>query len=160
MSFDPNQNTPPMGHVPPKKKGGALKWILGGLGCFGLLGLLCFGGMGYFGYSAFKQMTNNPAFLEGRATLESSPALGEVLGNPVTVGEFNPEGFRQTQQGERVTIEYDVDLSGPDGAGTATIVVKGQLFTEDWNVESITATVNGEDVPLDGNGIDVNIEGE
>jgi len=127
MSFDPNQNQPPMGHVPPKKSG-ALKWILGGIGCFGL------------------------------ATLESSEAIGDAVGNPVTVGQ--PTGLNQSQNGQRVTVVYDVPFSGPNGSGMAKIEVEGQLMTEDWNLESLSAEVDGKDIPLGGGGLDVNIEGE
>ena len=70
MSFDPNQNAP-LGHAPPKKSG-ALKWILGGLGCFGLISILCLGGIGYIGYQGVQMVTTNPAYLEARATLELS----------------------------------------------------------------------------------------
>lgn len=158
MSFDPNQNQPPMGHVPPKKSGGALKWILGGLGCFGLITALCLGGFGYMGYRAYQDMTGNTAYLDARATIESSEAIGEAVGNPVTVGQ--PTGLNQSQQGQRITIVYDVPFSGPNGSGMAEIKVEGQLMTEDWNLESISAEVDGKDIPLDGGGLDVNIEGE
>ena len=160
MSFDPNQNTPPMGHVPPKKSGGALKWILGGLGCFGLLALCCFGGLAYIGYQGVQMVTGNPGYLEARATLESSDALGEAVGNPVTVGE--PQGeIKPTPNGDRIGFEYTVPVSGPNGSGTATFKVDGKPFTDDWSVESMSVEVNGEEVQLEGGGFGgVNIEGE
>ena len=146
---------PPMGHVPPKKSG-ALKWILGGLGCFGVLALCCFGGIAYFGYASVQMVTNNPAYLEGRASLENSEPLGELLGNPITVGD--PTNIQTNPKGERVGMTYEVSLSGPNGTGSATITVDGKPFSDDWNLESLTAEVNGENVPLDGGGLDINIE--
>lgn len=158
MSFDPNQNQPPMGHVPPKKSG-ALKWILGGIGCFGLITVLCLGGVGYMSYRAYQDLTGNSAYLEARATIESSAEIGEAVGNPVTVGE--PTGPPQPiQNGERVTIVYDVPFSGPKGSGMAEIKVEGQLMTDDWNLQSLSAEVDGKEIPLGGGGLDVNIEGE
>jgi len=156
MSFDPNQNQPPMGHVPPKKSGGALKWILGGLGCFGLIGALCIGGVVYMGYQGVQMVTNNPAYIEARAQLESSEALGDAVGNPVTVGQPDQE-IKTVPNGERIGFEYKVPVSGPNGSGTATIKVDGKPFSaDDWNLESLTVEVNGEDVPIQG--LDVNIE--
>lgn len=152
MSFDPNQNTPPMGSVPPKKSGGALKWILGGLGCFGLIIALCVGGFAYFAYQGVQMVTNNPALNEAKATLTSSAALGEKLGNPITLGPEAPEP--PVQNGERMTITYRIPVSGPDGQGTATVTVDGKPFSDDWTVQSLEAEVNGEDVPLDGMGIE------
>ena len=159
MSFDPNENMPPMGHVPPKKSGGSLKWILGGLGCFGLLAICCIGGLAFLGYQGVQMVTSNPGYLEARATLESSDALGEVLGNPVTVGE--PQGeIKPISKGERIGFGYTVPVSGPNGSGTATFEVEGKPFSEDWTVESMSVQVNGEEVQLEGSGIEVDIEGE
>ncbi len=147
-----------MGHVPPKKKGGALKWILGGLGCFGLLALCCFGGLAYFGYQGVKMVTSNPAYLEARATLESSEALGNAVGNPITLGE--PTNVQTRQNGERMGMTYELPVSGPNGSGSASISVEGKPFSDDWTLESLSVNVGGEDIPLNGSGIDVNIEGE
>lgn len=154
MSFDPNQNAP-MGHAPPKKSG-ALKWILGGLGCFGLLGLLCFGGFGYIAYQGVQMINDNPGYLEARAQIESSDAVGAAVGNPVEVGTYT--GVQSNQQGERVTITYDVPVSGPNGSGSAKIAVNGKPFSEDWKVESVDVTVDGKSIPLGGGGLDINID--
>ena len=156
MSFDPKDNMPAMGSVPPKKSG-ALKWILGGLGCIGLLIALCIGGSVYMTYRGVQMVTSNPAYLEARATLESSEALGNAVGNPVTVGE--PVNI-QTTQGERIGFTYQVPVSGPNGSGTAEISVNGKPFSEDWKLESLKVTVDGEEVPLDGSSIEPMIEGE
>ena len=159
MSFDPNQNTPPMGHVPPKKSSGALKWILGGIGCFGLLTVLCIGGFAYVTYVSYQNMTTNSAYLEARITLENSEELAEAVGEPVTVGSFT--GFNQGQNGQLVTVVYDVPVSGPDGSGVAKIEVEGSPFSKDWELKSLSAEVDGEDIPLDGSGgLEINIEGE
>ena len=159
MSFDPNQDMPPMGHVAPKKSGGSLKWILGGLGCFGLLTICCFGAIGFGVFGIFQGMTANPAYLDARTTLENSQSLADVVGEPVTVGEpTGPPG--QSQNGQRITFVYSVPVSGPDASGTATIKVEGQLFTDDWNLEELTAEVDGVDVPIEDNVLDIKIEGE
>ncbi|QEG21400.1 Coa1/Tim21 domain-containing protein [Mariniblastus fucicola] len=145
-----------MGHVPPKKSGGALKWILAGVGCFGLLGLCCFGGFAFLGYQGLKVINNNPAYLEARAQIESSASVGDAVGDPVTVGSYT--GVQSNQNGERMTITYDVPVSGPNGSGTAKISVNGKPMTEDWTIESLDITVGGESIPIDGGGLEVNIE--
>jgi len=158
MSFDPNQNMPPMGHVPPKKSG-SLKWILGGLGCFGVLALCCFGGIAYFGYMGLEIVNSNPGYLEARANIEASASVGEAVGNPVTVGSYTGVQSNQGAAGS-MSISYDVPVSGPNGSGMAKITVSGTPMTEDWKVDSLTVTVDGKEVPLEGGGLDINIEGE
>ena len=82
-----------------------------------------------------------------------------MLGNPVTVGE--PQGeIKPISKGERIGFGYTVPVSGPNGSGTATFEVEGKPFSEDWTVESMSVQVNGEEVQLEGSGIEVDIEGE
>jgi len=150
---------PPMGHVPPKKSGGALKWILGGLGCFGILAVCCFGGVAYLGMMGLEVVNSNPAYLEARAEIEGSAAVGEAVGNPVSVGTYTGVQSNQGDAG-RMSIDYDVPVTGPNGSGMAKISVSGKPMTEDWSVDSLTVTVDGKDIPLDGGGLDINIEGE
>ena len=160
MSTDPHQNAP-VGHAAPAKKSGALKWILGGLGCFGLLGLLCFGGVAYMGYQGVQMVTGNAAYLEARATLESSASLGDTFGNPITVGE--PTDIQTNQQGsDAMELVYQIPVSGPNGSGTAEVQVQGKPFAPgEWTLESLTVVdADGNAVPLDGGGLEVNIEGE
>lgn len=157
MSFDPNQ-TAPVGHATTPKKSGALKWILGGVGCFGLLGLLCLGGVGYMGYLGLQVINSNAGYLEARATIESSAAVGEATGNPVEVGSYTNVANQQGAGGE-MSISYDVPVSGPNGTGSAHIEVSGVPYSEDWTVDVLEVEVNGQKV-LDGGGLDINIEGE
>ena len=63
-------------------------------------------------------------------------------------------------------FEYELPVSGPNAEGTAFIVVDGQLFSEEkWDVKSTTVVVDGEEIPIEGDGhesrgLEVNIEEE
>ena len=110
------------------------------------------------GYQGVQMVSANPAYLEGRSALETSEALEEVLGSPITVSE--PTNI-QTNPGEnRIGMTYEVTISGPKGSGTAEIEVDGQPFTDDWNLESLKAEVDGQEIEIEGGGLDIKIEGE
>ena len=111
------------------------------------------------GYQGVQMVTGNAAYLEARATLESSASLGDTFGNPITLGE--PADIQTNQQGERIELVYKIPVNGPNGSGTAEIQVEGKPFSEDWTLESLTVVdADGNAVPLDGGGLEVNIEGE
>lgn len=157
MSFDPNPNSPPMGHAAPKKSG-SLKWILGGVGCFTLLIVLCVGGFGYVAWMGAQMLMNNPAFNEAVATVETSESVNDALGSPVTVGPPG-ENIQTSQNGQKVTLTYTVDVTGSEKSGEATIVVSGTFMQDDWVVDEITvAGPDGEDIPVDGSGLSIDIE--
>ena len=150
MSFDPNAPQtqqpfePPMGHAAPRKSSKKW-WILGGLGCFTLL-LLCFGGIGGIGYMGYQAAFNNPAYVQAVDTIESSPEVAEALGSPVVVGM--PSKVDSNQEGEYISMDYTVDVTGSNGTGEAHISVKGKPMTEDWETNKLEVVVGGQTIEL------------
>jgi len=143
-----------MGHVPPKKSG-SMKWILGGLGCFGLLTLLCVGGivgLGFWGMGMIK----NEAYQEARVAISESAEVTEAVGAPVSVSEM--EGFQQKADGEHVEYTYQIPVGGSEKSGTAEVVVSGHPINGGWKVESIEVDVDGEIIPVGKLDLEVNIE--
>jgi len=139
MSFD-NQATPVanVNVLPPKKSGGALKWILGGCGCLGLMAAICFGGFIYFAVSTAGQVTQ-----QARSFVEGSTVAQEHLGSPITVnGEPTPV---QGRQGELI---FDFDISGPKGSGTATVTAKMNPETFQFELGESSLETNGETFDL------------
>ena len=140
MSFD-KQGTPVATNIntlPPKKSGGALKWILGGCGCLGLIALLCVGGLTYFAVSTAGQVTQ-----EARSFIEGSTVAQEYLGSPITInGEPVPT---QTPGGGLV---FDFDVSGPKGSGTAKVKAKMNPETFQFEMGESSLDFNGETIDL------------
>ncbi len=159
MSYDPN--TPPMGAVPPQKSGGSLKWILGGLGCFGLLTVLCIGGLGYWFYSFSQSLLNNPAKTQAISSIEQSDSIAEAFGPPILVKETKPPQTGTDEQ--EMLLTYSVDVIGSEKSGTATIKVRGNpLDADSFSVESIIVKgPDGEEIPIKKLDLDIQIdEGE
>ena len=153
MSFDPNQNAP-VGHAAPKKSG-ALKWIIGGLGCFGLLTLLCVGGvvgLGFWGMGMIK----NEAYEEARTAISNSAEVSAAVGDPVNVGDF--EGFQQATSGEQVTYTYQIPVNGSNKSGTAEVIVSGNPINGGWKIDSMEVEVDGEKIPVGELDLEVDIE--
>lgn len=120
--------------LPPKKSGGALKWILGGCGCLGLMAAICFGGVVWFGISTAGQVTQ-----EARTFVEGSTVIQEHLGSPVTInGEPTPV------QGPDGSLVFGFDVSGPNGSGTATVTSKMNPETFQFELGESSLEVNGE----------------
>jgi hypothetical protein len=159
MSFDPNQNTPPMGHAAPKKSG-ALKWILGGIGCFTLMIALCVGGLIYFGMQVNDIATNNAAYFKAVNSIESSSAVADVVGAPVVVersAEKPPQ--RIPAEAGKIGFKFDTVVKGSNKSGEAEIIVSGELMNSDnWQVDSIKVTVDGEEIPVDEVSLDLDID--
>lgn len=165
MSYNPNQ-PPMMGHAPPRKDN-TLLYIFVGLGCFGALVLLCFGGFAFMAYQGFKlaeqsvEMINeNPAYEEARRTIQNSEAVAEAVGEPVVVDSIytNVEGGDAGKSG-KIQFVYDLGVSGPKANGNAKIVVEGELFSENWDLESVSVTVDGEEIQLENDGETIDLPG-
>ncbi len=158
MSFDPNQNAP-MGHAPPSSSGSKKKWIFAGLGCFGLLTVLCVGGLIAVSYWGMGVVMNS-AYEEARVTIENDEAVGNAVGRPVKVGTFDGNDFKQNPQGQVIEYTYGLTVEGSEKSGRAEVVVSGNPIADDWKVDSIEVTVDGEKIPVGELELDVNIEGE
>ncbi len=145
---------PPMGHVPPKKSG-AKKWIIGGLGCFGLLTLLCIGGVvaaTFWGMGLVK----NEGYEQARVSISESAEVSDAVGTPVSVGDFT--GLQQSVAGEQITYTYTLPVNGSEKSGTAEVVVTGHPVNGVWKVDSIEVDVDGEKIPVGNVDLDINIE--
>lgn len=93
-----------------KPKSGALKWILGGCGCLGLMIAICVGGSVWYAGGLIK---DTMSIMNEVVTLaENSEVVKETLGDPVEI----TGGPRQSQEGKDMTFE--VDVAGPNGSGT------------------------------------------
>ena len=150
MSLD-NQysaNTGNLDSLQPKKSG-ALKWILGGCGCLGLLAVLCFGGLIWFGVSKAGKVTQ-----EARSFVENSTVVQKHLGSPVVIKA------EAHSQGEGQSLVFRFDVSGPNGNGQATVNATFDEEAFDFVLGESSLDVDGEVVDLNAQGeFDVNIEG-
>jgi len=150
MSID-NQHPANMGNLDslPPKKSGLLKWILGGCGCLGLLTVLCFGALIWFGISKAGKVTQ-----EARSFVENSTVIQEHLGSPVVINAESPS------QGEDQSLVFKFDVSGPDGDGQATVNVTVDKEALDFVIGQSSLDVNGEVFDLNAeNEFDVQIDG-
>lgn len=136
MSFDASNN--PVGNATePKSK--KKFWIFGGLGCLGLIGLVCLGiGGGVYVY-AWKPMVEfqTQSIEEGISSAEAE----NTLGTPITSGSTAFE-----QSGPQ-SIVFRVAVSGPEKSGT--LVFQGKFDGTSWVRESMHLEVDGEEVSLD-----------
>ena len=138
-----NQYEPPVGagiNTPPtKKSGGALKWILGGCGCLGLLAALCIGGLVYFSVSSTGAVVQ-----EARTMIEGSSVVKEKLGEPISI---DSETVGQGGGAEPALI-FDFDVSGPKGSGRAKVTAPFNESTFKFEIEESTLEVDGQTFDL------------
>ena len=134
MSFD-NQESVSLNNIDsmPPKKSGALKWILGGCGCLGLLTLLCFGGLIWFGVSKAGAVTQ-----ESRSFVENSTTVQQHLGSPVV------SNAETATQGTNQDIVFEYDVAGPNGTGRATVNATFDNETFDFIIGESSLEFNGE----------------
>lgn len=110
MSNDPGIDNPIGGISEPKSK--KKLWIYGGLGCFGLIGLICIGcvGIGYvLGKPSYEFINENTAFIQSSAEIQAE------LGSPITLTDLKPV------PGGPGKIVYRAEVEGPNGSGTCVI---------------------------------------
>ena len=130
---------PPIGSVPPAKKGNKV-WIFAGVGCL-LASLLCMLGLGITAYfasgviaSALGEITS------GTDAIQNSAEVQAELGSPLTV-----EATGQPRQNGQ-SMSVDGVVKGHEGSGTFSIVLStdGKTFT----TESITVEANGKTIAI------------
>ena len=122
-----------------------MKWIIGGIGCFGLLVLLCVGGvvaLGFWGMGMIK----NEAYEEAKVSISNSAEVAEAVGAPVTVSDFT--GVSQTNAGDQITYIYEIPVQGSEKSGTAEVSVTGNPLQGGWSVDSIEVDVDGEKISV------------
>jgi hypothetical protein len=140
MSFD-NQatlNVPNMQHEKPKS--GALKWILGGCGCLGLLAVVCIGGFAYFFSGAIGDAIRMQQ--ETQAMIESSPQVEEALGSPIEIGP------PRTQNGPEGEVTFEFDVTGPNGTGTVFSKTKMNPSTFRFERKGLYMEFEGQRIDL------------
>ncbi len=130
-------NNPITGMEPPKSR--KKLWIFGGLGCLGVIGLVCLAGIWAVYYFGFKPMQDFQMQSINDAT--SMPQVEEVLGAPITPGTSLPP----VQDGQQFV--FRTPLKGPDGEGT--LVVKGSFNGKAWTKNETYLEVNGQQIDLD-----------
>ena len=79
-----------------------------------------------------------------RRYVSRHPAVAEVVGSPVHVGE--PEGDVPTGAGTAAQANLAVPVSGPDGEAQVDLVMA--RIAREWEVLSGTLVADGERVPL------------
>lgn len=129
--------SPISGMEPPKSK--KKLWIFGGLGCFGVIGLLCCGAIFAGYYYGVKPMQDFQ-----RTTIDEAvamPQVEEILGTPITTGIPAPPVQESSQ-----TFVFKTPLNGPNGE--ATLVVKGK-YDGTWTKEETFLEMDGEQIDLD-----------
>ena len=136
-----------------------MKWIIGGIGCFGLLVLLCVGGLVGVGFWGMGVVANK-AYEEARTSITNSEAVGNVVGQPVEVGTYNPQKLGQSPGGDgTVEYTYEIPVAGSQKSGTAIVVVSGNpLDGDSWEVVSIEVDVDGEKIPVGELDLDIDID--
>lgn len=123
-----------------KPKSSKKFWIFGGLGCLGLIGLVCIGFLGmayYFGAPAMAFINENMALIE------ASPKVSEALGPPVTLG---PPQTSQDPSKPTVII-FSGTASGSSGSGTYVIEALMESGTPER--QAIYLEVGGQKIDLD-----------
>ena len=131
---------PPIGSVPPQKKGNKV-WIFAGVGCL-IVSLLCVGGLGVAGYMASGVIASVFAEITaGTDAIQNSAEVQAELGSPLTVQQG---GGQPKQSGQ--TMFVDGIVTGPEGSGTFSIELStdGKTFT----TESITVEANGKTIVI------------
>ena len=123
-----------------KPKSSKKLWLFGGLGCLGLIGLVCVG-MIVAGVMAAKPMLD---FMnENVAFIESSNDVSDALGSPVSVTPAQPQQDAANPQ----QLIFRGNVSGPQGSGSYVIEAKMNGVTPVR--EAIYLEVNGERIDLD-----------
>jgi hypothetical protein len=133
--------------VPAKRS--MLIWILP-IGCLGIL-LCCGGGFGLLGYWGYNVFYDNPAYKSALNTIQESAQVQELIGSPVILTGLTPMES-EANAGEAGWIKYAPSFSGPNGSATADILVVVDNATEEFAIESIIVTINGEAIDLTDEG--------
>ena len=131
----------PIGGISEPKSNKKL-WIYGGLGCFGLMGLVCIG-CTVAGYFALKPVIEFTA--QNTSYVQTSEKAQAELGSPITLSNVS-----QSQDGAG-GLEIRGTATGPKGS--ATYVIEAQI-------EGITPVRKGIYLEIDGERIDLDPDAE
>ena len=128
---------PIAGVEPPKSR--KKLWIFGGLGCIGVIGIVCVGGGWAVYYFGVKPMQDFQMQSIGEAV--SMPQVEDALGTPISTGTLAPP----VQDGKQFV--FRTPLTGPNGEGT--LVVKGTFDGMTWTKDETYLEMNGQKIELD-----------
>jgi len=129
----------PVAGVSPPKSNKKL-WIYGGLGCFGLIGLVCVGCVVMITFAARPQLQ---FMAENKAFIETSQEVKDVVGSPITVGDLGPPAAT----GAPGELEFRGSVSGPNGDATYVVIAKLEGLTPVR--QEIYLEFDGEKIDLD-----------
>ena len=135
----------PIADISRPKKSSKKLWIFGGLGCLGLIGLVCIG-MIVAGVLAGKPMFE---FMNENVTfIESSTEVQNALGTPLTVTPAQPTPDPNNPQ----ALIFRGNVSGPQGSGSYVVEATMKGMTPVRN--AVYLELNGEKIDLDPNALD------
>ena len=133
---DVGMQNPVAGISPPKSN--KKLWIFGGLGCFGLIGLVCIG----CAVSLFLLSKPTLSFMnENKAIVESSEQVKEIVGSPVTIGAPKVDNSKAPK------IIIRSSISGPKASGI--YVLEGTIDGVTPVRDAIYLEIDGEKIDLD-----------
>ena len=151
--------TPTATDIAPPTKKSKLIWILP-IGCLGIL-MCCGGSVGLFLYWSYNMVYNNDGYTTAINTIQESSQVQDLVGVPVVI-QKNPN-LKTESLGTTTRLTYPDSFSGPNGSGTAEIVVVMDNATREFTLESIVVTIDGETINLTDEGdfsIDIDDLGE
>lgn len=141
MSFD-NETSPDAtnGETQATKSGGWKK-ILGGIGCLGLIAVCI------VIVISLRHSNKTAVSEEARSFVQGSTVVQKHLGSPVMINE------ERGNPGADKSFIFEFDISGPEGAGTATV----NMTHDD---ESSALVLGQSSLDFNGETIDLNAKDE
>jgi len=128
---NPYQNAGAPLQPPPRKSSSIWLWLLGGLGCGGVLLLLCCGGLTWFGYSVGTQMLAEALKQEVADNAVVEEHLGKITQIKTNIMESSTEKRARNSSGNVLVM----DAEGTKGNGkfiveSPTSPQAGNFFTK------------------------------
>lgn len=111
--------------------------VWGFLGCFGVLSLLCCGGVAYLVYFSYSLAFNNQAVIDAKKMAAESAEVREALGEPIT---FTMPS--QVEQTGKESISYQIPASGPKGSATLNLRARAKQGTLQFEVEQASVELS------------------
>jgi len=128
---NPYQNSGVPLQPPPRKSSSIWLWLLGGLGCGGVLSLLCSGGVTWFGISFSTKLLADAL----KAEVADNPVVEEHLGEIVEIKANLMESGSEKRARNSSNNVVVMDAEGSKGNGkfiveSSTSPTPGNLFTK------------------------------
>ena len=136
---DSGMDNPIAGIAPPRKS--KKLWMYGGLGCLGIIGLVCVGFVALVYFAGLKPMQEFQQQTVSEAVEIS--AVQDILGSPVSAGPAVPAQV----PGESQTFIFRAPVTGSKAEGT--LVFEGKLEGMTWVRNSLILESDGEQTDLE-----------